>query len=121
LQRNVTINGLNFVNGGTYYITIRALDRVGNYEDVKSDGVYIDTTHPVYNGKIIVEGEAAQQNNESIVYVQDEEPITASWPQFVDKHSGMKKYQWSIVQDHEQPTNWQDVPGTSLATRATFR
>jgi hypothetical protein len=120
LQTNVTLNGLSLVDGNTYYITVRALDRVGNYKDLKSDGVYIDTTHPVYTGQLVIEGETAQENNESVVYVQDEASITASWPQFVDEHSGMKKYQWSIVQDQEQPSEWQDVPGTILATRATF-
>ena len=120
LRTNVTLDGLSLVDGNTYYITIRAIDRVGNYKDIKSDGVYIVTTHPVCTGKLIVEGETAQENNELIVYVLDKEPITVSWPQFVDEYSGMKKYQWSIVKNHEQPTKWQDVPGTSLATRATF-
>ena len=121
LRTNVTLDGLSLVDGNTYYITVRAIDRVGNYKDIKSDGVYIDATHPVYTGKVIVEGETAQENNELVVYVQHKEPITASWPQFVDAHSGMKKYQWSIVKNQEQPTKWQDMPGTSLATRATFR
>jgi hypothetical protein len=117
---NVTVDGLSLTDGNTYYITVRAIDRVGNYKDIKSDGVYVDITHPVYTGKMIVEGEAVQEN-ELVVYVPDKEPITASWPPFVDEHSGMKKYQWSIVKNKEQPTEWQDVPGTNLATRATFR
>ena len=120
LQTNITLTGLSLTNGNTYYITVRAIDRVGNYNDRKSDGVYIDTTHPVYTGKVIVQGETAQEKNESVVYVQDKESITASWPQFVDEHSGMNKYQWSIVEDHHEPVVWQDVPNTSLGTRATF-
>jgi hypothetical protein len=120
LETNVTLNGLDLADGNTYYITVRAIDRAGNYKDIKSDGVYIDTTHPVYTGKIIVDGETAQEN-ESVVYVKDKASITASWPPFVDEHSGMKKYQWSIVQDHEKRKEWQDVPDTSLATRARFR
>jgi hypothetical protein len=122
LQTNVTILGISLVDGNTYYMTVRAIDRVGHYKEIKSDGVYIDTTHPVYTGKIIVEGEMAQKDNESVVYIQNiEDSVTASWPQFVDEHSGMKKYQWSIVEDQEQPTEWKDVPGINLATRAVFR
>jgi hypothetical protein len=94
---------------------------VGNYKDVKSDGVYIDTTHPVYTGKIIVEGETALKDNKSVVYIDNKGSVTASWPQFVDQHSGMKKYQWSVVKNHEQTTEWKDVPGTNLATRAIFQ
>ena len=121
LQTNVTISGISLVDGNTYYMTVRAIDRVGHYKEIKSDGVHIDTTHPVYTGKIIVEGVTAQKDNESVVYIQSKESVTASWPQFVDEHSGMKKYQWSIVEDHEQARQWKDVPGLYLATRAVFR
>ena len=122
LQTNVTISGINLENGNTYYITVRAIDRVGHFTEVKSDGVYIDTTHPVYSGKLVVEGETSQKNNVSVVYISAEGSlITASWPQFVDEHSGMEKYQWSIVKDHEQPIEWKEVPGINLATRAVFR
>ncbi len=121
LQTNATTLGINLQDGNTYYITVRAIDRVGNYKDVKSDGVYIDTTHPVYTGKIIVEGETAQKGNESVIYIDNKGSVTASWPQFVDEHSGMKKYQWNVVKNHEQPTEWKDVPGTNLATRAMFQ
>ena len=121
LQTSVTISGISLRDGGTYYITVKAIDRVGHYKEVKSDGVYIDTTHPVYTGKIFVEGEISQKDNETVIYTSDESSVTASWPQFVDEHSGMEKYQWSMVKDHEQPTEWKDVPGINLATRAVFR
>jgi hypothetical protein len=121
LQTNVTILGINLLDGSIYYITVRAIDRVGHYKEIKSDGVYIDTTHPVYTGKIVVEGEMAQENEETVVYIQSEDSVTVSWSQFVDDHSGMKKYQWSIVGNHEQSTEWEDVPGIDLATRAVFR
>ena len=121
LQTNVTVSGINLRDGNTYHITVRAIDRVGHYKDVKSDGVYIDTTHPVYTGKIHVEGETSQKDNLTVVYIPYEGTVTASWPQFVDEHSGMKKYQWSIVKNHQQPTEWKDVPGVRLATRAVFR
>ena len=121
LQRNVTLLGINLRDVNAYYITVRAIDRVGHYKDVRSDGVYIDTTHPVYTGKILVEGETSQNENETVVYIWNKGSITASWPQFVDEHSGMKKYQWSIVKNHEQPTEWKDVLGINLATRAVFR
>ena len=121
LQTNITISGLKLADSTTYYITVRAVDRVGNYKDVKSDGVHIDTTHPVYTGEMTIEGETAQKDGATVVYISNKDPVTASWPQFVDEHSGMWKYQWSIVKDHEQPIEWKDVPGINLATRAVFR
>ena len=121
LHTNVTIEGLNLTDGNTYYITVRAFDRVGHHRDVKSDGVYIDTTHPVYTGKIHVNGEPTQKDNNMVIYIANEGSITASWPQFVDQHSGMNKYQWSIVENHKKPTEWRDMPGITLATKARIR
>ena len=121
LQTNVAISGLSLRDTNTYYITVRAIDKVGRYKEVKSDGVYIDTTRPVYTGKIIVEGETPQKDNENVVYISDESSVTASWPQFVDKQSGIEKYQWSMVKDNEQPTEWKDMPGKNFATIAVFR
>ena len=121
LQTNVTILGINLIDRKTYYITVRAIDRVGHQKDVHSDGVSIDTTHPVYTGAITVEGETSEKDNKTIVYIQNKGSVTASWPQFVDEHSGMKKLQWSIVKDREEPTGWKDVPGINLATKAVFR
>jgi hypothetical protein len=121
LKTNVTIPGLNLLDSNTYYITVRAIDRVGHFKEIKSDGVYIDTTHPVYSGKMIVEGEKSQNNNETVIYVRSNNSVTAYWPQFVDDHSGMKKYEWRIVQNHGRPTEWKDVPGIILATKAVFR
>ena len=123
LQTNVTAQRLNLLNGNTYYITVRAIDKVGHYTEVRSDGVYIDTTHPVYTGKIDIEGEMATKNGETVVYVTSRTTLTASWPQFIDQHSGMKRYQWTITEKNLQPAllSWKDVPGINLATRSTLR
>ena len=121
LQTIAAISGLSLKDGSTYHITVRAIDRVGHYKEVKSDGVRIDTTHPVYTGKIFVEGETPEKDNEDVVYVSDVSSLTASWPKFVDKQSGMEKYQWSMVKVNEKPTEWKDVLGRPLATIAVFR
>ena len=121
LQTKVTITGLSLLHGQTYFLTVRAIDKVGHYKDVKSDGVLIDTSHPVYTGSIRVQGEAAVTNGEKVVYLSDKDSITVYWPQFVDAHSGMLKYQWSIVERGSKPTTWADVPGVKLATNAVLR
>ncbi|XP_028410829.1 uncharacterized protein LOC114533499 [Dendronephthya gigantea] len=121
LQTNVTIQAIKLADGNTYYITVRAIDRVSHYKDAKSDGVYIDTSHPVYTGKIHVKGEMAQKDGVLIVYIVNEGTLSASWPQFVDTHSGMDKYQWSIFENDTRPSKWNDVTGVNLATKAIFR
>ena len=121
LQTKINITGLSLLNGNTYYLTVRAIDKVGNYQDVKSDGVFIDTSHPVYTGSISVQGEDAQKNGETVVYIRDKDSVTVSWPQFVDQHSGMRKYKWTIVEKDAKQTSWKDVPGVILATKAVLR
>ena len=121
LQTNATITGLKLVNGNMYYITVRAIDNVGHYKDVKSDGASIDTSHPVYTGTISAQGQMAEKDGENVVYIRSNDSIAVSWPQFVDEHSGMKKYQWNIVEKNVQPTIWKDVPELNLATRAVLR
>ena len=121
LQTKITVTGLSLLNGNTYYITVRALDKVGHYNDVRSDGVTVDTSHPVYTGSISVQGEKTQGNGEPVVYIRSTDSVTLSWPQFVDEHSGMNKYQWTIVEKGVNPTSWTDVPGVKLATKAVLR
>ena len=121
LQTKATITGLNLANGNTYFITVRAVDKVGHHVEASSDGVFIDTTHPVYTGSISVQGETAQKNGETVVYIKSKESVTVSWPQFVDEHSGMSKYQWAIVERRKKSASWKDVPGVNLATKAVLR
>ncbi|XP_028398913.1 uncharacterized protein LOC114522435 [Dendronephthya gigantea] len=120
LQTKATITGLNLANGNTYFITVRAVDKVGHYTEASSDGIFIDTTHPVYTGSISVQGETAQKGGETLVYIRSKESVTVSWPQFLDEHSGMLKYQWSIVEKNKKPSSWKDVPGVNLATKAVL-
>ena len=121
LQTKMNISGISLLNGNTYYITVRAIDKVGHYKDVKSDGVFIDTSHPVYTGSISIQGEVAQKNGENVTYISNNDSATLTWPQFIDTHSGMKKYQWTIVEKGEKLTWWKDVPGVILATKAVLR
>ena len=119
----VTID-VNLVNDETYHIKVRAYDMVGHYTEVKSDGVRIDTSHPVYSGKVEIIGEQETINlQETIVYVKSNTSISASWPQFIDEHSGMQKYQFAIFEDnYGDQAVWIDVPGPNLLKiDATFQ
>ncbi|XP_046862982.1 uncharacterized protein LOC124456627 [Xenia sp. Carnegie-2017] len=107
--------------GSEVFFTVRAVDRAGNYRNVKSNGVIVDTSHPVHNGKIMVSGRTVQKDGKNITYVQNTGDISASWPPFIDEHSGMYKYQWAIAEKDQQVNTWEDVPGKRLKTTADFR
>jgi hypothetical protein len=121
LHTKANITGLNLLDGNTYYVTVRAIDKVGHHKDVKSNGVFIDTSHPVYTGSMSVQGEVAQKDGETVVYMRDNDSVTVAWPQFIDTHSGMRKYQWTIVEKGAKLTSWKDVPGVKLANNAVLR
>ncbi|XP_046852682.1 uncharacterized protein LOC124445941 [Xenia sp. Carnegie-2017] len=120
LQTKATVTGLNLVNGRSYFITVKAIDKVGHFVEVRSDGIYIDISHPVYTGKLLVQGETGEKNGKRVIYLRNNNSLSVSWPQFLDEQSGMLKYQWSIVEVNSTVTTWSDVPGVKLSTKAVL-
>lgn len=120
LDNKVSVTGLNLVDGNSYQLTVRAIDQAGNYVDVKSDGVYVDTTPPTYTG-VRVKGRPGKRGDQAVVYIPSKRRIRASWLEMKDVHSRMKKYLWCVVQGDEQPEKWNDLPDGALSTSATFR
>lgn len=121
LQTKATVTSLNLVNGRSYFITVKAIDKVGHFVEVRSDGIYIDISHPVYTGKLLVQGETGEKNGKRVIYLRNNNSLIVSWPQFLDEQSGMLKYQWSIVEVNSTVTTWSDVPGVKLSTKAVLR
>ena len=120
LDNKVLVTGLNLVDGNSYQLTVRAIDQAGNYVDVKSDGVYVDTTPPTYTD-VTVKGRPGKRGDQAVVYISSNGRIDASWLEMKDVHSGMKKYMWCVVQGDEQPEKWNDLPDGPLRTSAVFR
>ena len=119
LKKNISFTGLHLVDGVTYYLWVRAFDRAKNYVDVRSNGVTVDTTPPTFSG-VTVEGRRAEKDGKTVIYIPDNDRIVATWPQFDDVHSGMKKYQWSVVLEGEEPSLWKELPENPLSTSAVF-
>ena len=77
---SMTHTGLTLKNGETYHVIIRALDAVGWFTDVSSDGVTSDTTHPVFTGSVSVTGESSTVNGTASIYVASVSSLQVQWP-----------------------------------------
>ena len=119
---NITLNGLVLKNNTKYFVTVKAVDAVGLSTDITSDGVTVDTTHPVFTGKVIVTGEDDMINGTPCVYISSVSSVTVQWNGFSDAHSGLQRYEWAIFPSEKSFSNsdFKEVSGSSLPTFATF-
>ena len=120
---NITHTGLALKNNTKYFVTVKAIDAVGLSTDITTDGVTVDTSHPVFTGKVVVTGEDDFINGTQCVYIPSISSITVQWVGFSDAHSGLHRYEWAIIPSDKQVSNsdFRIVPGHNLPTSATFR
>jgi len=114
--------GLALKNNSRYFVTVKAFDAVGLSSEVTSDGVTVDTTHPVFTGKVMVSGQNDVINGTRCVYIPSISSVTVQWVGFSDVHSGLLRYDWTIVLSGTSPSNadFSVVPGLDLPTSGTF-
>ena len=120
---NITLNSrLVLKNNTKYFVTVKAVDAVGLSTDITTDGVTVDTTHPVFTGKVIVTGEDDVINGTPCVYISSVSSVTVQWNGFSDAHSGIQRYEWAIIPSDKSFSNsdFKAVSGSSLPTFATF-
>ena len=119
---NITHNGLTLRNSIKYFVIVKAIDAVGLSVDVTSDGFNVDTTHPVFTGKITVTGKDDVLNGTPCVYIPSISSVRVKWLGFSDAHSGLKSYLWAIVPSDSTPmdSDFKIVPGPNLPTSASF-
>ena len=94
---NITHNGLALKNNTKYFVTVKAIDAVGLSTDITTDGVTVDTTHPVFTGKVVVTGVDDIRNETPCVYIPSMSSVTVQWVGFSDAHSGLQRYEWAII------------------------
>ena len=119
---NITQTGLPLKNGEKYYVTVRAVDAAGWTTDATSDGVMIDTSHPVFNGQVLVQGEEDDINGTPCVYLSSTSSVQVQWFGFSDDQSGLHHYEWAIFPSGQtaMDSDFTVVPGSGLSTSATF-
>ena len=119
---NITHDGLALKNNTKYFVTVKAVDAVGISTEVTTDGVTVDTTHPVFTGKVKVTGEDDVINGTPCVYLPSISSVTVQWVGFSDTHSGLQRYEWAIIRSDTSTSNpnFTEVSGSNLPTSATF-
>ena len=119
---NITLNGLVLKNNTKYFVTVKAVDAVGLSTDITTDGVTVDTTHPVFTGKVVVTGVNDVKNGTSCVYISSISSVKVQWIGFSDAHSGLQRYEWAIIPSDKSLSNSDltEVSGSNLPTSATF-
>jgi hypothetical protein len=88
-----TRSGLNLTSGTTYYVSVRAIDKIGNVSTaVTSDGVMADSVAPTTG--TVKDGSTAGID---ITYQQALNSLSATWSGFADVNgSGIDRYEWAI-------------------------
>ncbi|KAJ7365983.1 hypothetical protein OS493_002725 [Desmophyllum pertusum] len=119
---NITHSGLSLKNSTKYFVTVKAVDAVGLSVEITTDGFTVDTTHPVFTGKVLLTGEDDFINGTPCVYIPSVSSVTVQWVGFSDAHSGLHRYEWAIIPSDVSPSSsdFNAVPGSNLPTSATF-
>jgi len=81
-----TLTGLSLANGTTYYPSIRAYDRVGNFSTLTGNGWTVDTMGPSAPGGL---------NDGTVTNAASAAP-TANWTASTDSGSGVASYEIAI-------------------------
>ena len=105
---------LDLLHGQDYFISVRSIDKAGNYSDISfSNGITVDLVGPS-TGQII-DGDSTD-----IVKLGDSDTIKTFWVGFYDDFSGIKEYQLSVgTSPHEtDQVDWFSVD--SSITNYTF-
>lgn len=78
---------LTLAEGSTYYISVRAMDSLGNVGAMHTtDGIQVDTVGPVAGGAVVDDGQ----------FTTSLTSLSGSWPAFTDPGSGVAEYSYSI-------------------------
>jgi len=110
---SVTIGSLSLVEGKTYYISVRATDKLDNVSDVvTSNGVKIDITAPTV-------GSVIHGTDHHFHWLSDTSSAIATWSGFSDGASGIKEYE-VLLRDTLNNKNIVDWTNASLEVTYSF-
>lgn len=87
LNSNFTRAGLALASGTKYYVTVRAINSKGEYIDVSSNGMTVDTSAPAGTVNDGTGADIGQQSSTTA--------LSANW-NIIDAQSGIKEFAYSI-------------------------
>ena len=110
LHTSVSFTNVTLKHATRYYFTVTAVNEVGLYTTLASDGFIVDVNRPstgvVFNSA----------NHKDVSFQSSTSEFTASWHGFQDHCSGVQNYCVALV-DEEAPNNLQF---TNVALQTTF-
>ncbi|SVB07694.1 uncharacterized protein METZ01_LOCUS160548, partial [marine metagenome] len=110
---SATIGSLSLVEGKTYYVSVRATDKLDNVSDVvTSNGVKIDITAPTV-------GSVVHGTDHHLHWLSDTSGAKATWSGFSDGASGIKEYE-VLLRDTLNNKNIVDWTNVSLEVTYSF-
>lgn len=85
-----TDDSFSLTNGQTYFVSIRAIDNVGNISDViSSNGITSDQMGP--NIALVVDGDSTDIDRQN-----DMATFSGHWPSFSDELSGLQSHEFAL-------------------------
>ncbi|XP_048583423.1 uncharacterized protein LOC116619209 isoform X2 [Nematostella vectensis] len=122
LRTYLAHSGLSLTSGAQYFVTVRARDAVGLTVEATSNGVVVDTSRPVFTGRVLVSGSTSTCSGKPCVYVSSNSTLAVSWTGFSDGHSGINYFLWAVIPDSRPIKNsdFKRIPGAGLPTKASF-
>ena len=86
---------LQLTHGQRYYVTIRAMNDLTMESELSTNGVLIDTTHPVAG--IVADGTYDPNDDQDFNVATIN--FRASWKNFSDPESPITHYEWTLIDD----------------------
>ncbi len=107
-SKSIRLSGLNLQHGKTYFTRLYALDTVALKAVMCSDGILIDTTHPM---PVHFQDGAGEHDAKFLPSLRR---VRGKFSPFVDPESPIVKYEWKIVRNisGEDVTAFVDIPVT---------
>ncbi|KAL9987450.1 hypothetical protein ACROYT_G001763 [Oculina patagonica] len=125
-SKSIQVSGLNLQHGQMYFNRLYALDKFGLKGVMCSDGIIIDTTHPI---PTYFQDGAGEADAEFIISLRR---VRGKFDPFIDPESPIVKYEWKIVanKSDEDISGFVNIPltqqtplmdGLSLKAGSSYR
>ena len=113
LATRINKTGLSLLQGGTYFITVIAINQAGLSSNVSSAGLIIDTSSPLAENDDIIDG----LGGDDIDYFSPKMVVSAYWENITDPESSIMQSQYCLG---TKPFGCQIRPMTNVGRNKSF-